>query len=144
MNPLFMQRLELLCLLLLPLLAGASPSPGVPLNRRQSPDNTVLINSADSYWYAMGLIPSLNTFIDQLFLLQHDYAQVIPYFSLAFIFQGADYDQRCVVAGMLIRTSGTVKQLEACKAIALHLHGPLLIKDYCLQISGAMWSIKVD
>lgn len=87
MNPLFMQRLELLCLLLLPLLAGASPSPGVPLNRRQSPDNTVLINSADSYWYAMGLIPSLNTFIDQSFLLQYDYAQVIPYLSLAFIFQ---------------------------------------------------------
>ena len=82
-----MQRLELLCLLLLPLLAGASPSPGVPLNRRQSPDNTVLINSADSYWYAMGLIPSLNTFIDQLFLLQYDYAQVISYFSSAFISQ---------------------------------------------------------
>jgi len=82
-----MQRLELLCLLLLPLLAGASPSPDVPLNRRQSPDNTVLINSANSYWYAMRLIPSLNTFIDQLFLLQYDYAQVIPYLSLAFIFQ---------------------------------------------------------
>ena len=64
MNPLFMQfsgrRLELLCLLFIPLLASAPPSPAAPLNRRQSPDNKVVINSADSYWYAIGLIvPSL-------------------------------------------------------------------------------------